>query len=66
MAPQRRQGAIDLFGQQNAASSCGKVMGGKRNQQVGAGAPAGGQAIVAAYQEDQIPALHFGFWRSKR
>ena len=38
----------------------GKSEGGKREQEVGAGGPTGGKAVVATDHEDQVAALHFG------
>lgn len=62
MAAQSGQGAIDLLGQHGAGEFMGEGHGGEREQQVGAGAPFGRKAVVAAEEEDEVAAVGFAFF----
>ena len=60
MAPQGREGAIDLLGEHGACEFMRKGHVGKRQQQIGSLGPAGRKAIVPANHKEEIARFTFG------
>lgn len=61
MPSQHCKRPVDLFRQDGAGEFMRHRHRRKRNQQIGAFAPRRGKAVMAADEEDQIVAQHFGF-----
>jgi serine phosphatase RsbU (regulator of sigma subunit) len=61
MAAQSGEGAVDLFSQHGAGKFVGKGHGREGEQEIRAGAPFGGKAIMAAEKEDEVAAEGFAF-----
>ncbi len=56
MVAKHGEGAVDLFGENGSGEFVGKGHLGEREELVGAGALVGGEAVVAADEEDQVAA----------
>lgn len=60
MASQRREGPVDLFGEQGSGEFVREGQRGKREKQVRPGAPFGGESVVTAEEEDEVAGIEFG------